>query len=107
MEVAVTFIGLPVATYLALASLRRGRPAVIGVLGAAVITGLLFVTQAAAEGGYSTAISMLVFSAIALAALVQVLRMMIGLGRPSWVYPVMVALALVVAGIPMLKILAV
>ena len=107
MEVAVTFIGLPVATYLALASLRRGRPAVIGVLGAAVITGLLFVTQAAAEGGYSTAISMLVFSAIALAALVQVLRMMIGLGRPSWVYPLIVVLALVVAGIPMVKILGV
>ena len=107
MELAIAFIGLPVATYLALASLRRGRPAVIGVLGAAVITGLLFVTQANAADGYSTAVSMLVFSAIALAALVQVLRMMIGLGRPWWVYPLIVVSALAVAGIPMLKILGV
>lgn len=105
MELALAFIGLPVAIYLALASLRRGRFAMVGILGAAAINGMIFAVKSGASDGYSTALSMLVFSAIALAGLVQVLRAMIGVGRPPWVYPLIVVLALVAAGIPMLKVL--
>ena len=107
MELALAFIGLPFATYLILVSLRRGRPAVLGIFGATVVTGLFFVTQTGAEDGFSTALAMLVFSAIALAALVQVLRLMIGPARPRWVYPAIVILGFLGAGIPMIKMLGV
>ena len=105
MKLALAFIGLPAATYLALASLRQGRLAMMGIFGMAVITGLSVVLRTGAENGYSTARGMLVFSAIALAALVQVLRLMIGPGRPRWVYPAIVALAFLGAGFPMIELL--
>lgn len=107
MELAFAFIGLPIATYLALASLRQGRPAMIGILSAAVVAGLGFIMQSGGNDGYTTAMIMLIFSAIALAALVQVLRRAIGKGRPAWVYPALVVLALVGAGVPMLLSLGV
>lgn len=107
MKLALAFIGLPAATHLALASLRQGRLAMMGIFGMAVITGLSVVLRTGAENGYSTALGMLVFSAIALAALVQVLRLMIGPGRPRWINPVTVVLAFLGAGIPMIKMLGV
>ena len=101
MEFAVAFIGLPIASYLVLASLRRGRPAMVGILGAAGLSAVLFATQLGAKNGYMTALIMLVFSAIALAAVVQAVRMALGEGRPRWVYPLIVVVAPLVAGIPL------
>lgn len=105
MQLAFAFIGLPIATYLVLATLSRGRPAIIGIIGAAALTGVLFLSQMWATNGYTTALCMLVFSSIALAALVQVVRLAIGEGRSRWLYPVIVVLALLGAGLPMLYIL--
>jgi hypothetical protein len=107
MELALAFIGIPVATYLVLACLPRGRPALIGCVGALVLAGLLWVSQMGSTDSYLVALIVLVISAISLAGLVQVLRVAIGVGRPKWAYPLIVILALLGAGIPTLNILGV
>lgn len=105
MELALAFIGLPVATFLALASLPRGRPAAIGCVVAVAGAAVIWATQMAGGNSYLGAAAMLIFSATALAGFVQVLRLVIGAGRPRWVYPALVAFALLVAGVPMIKML--
>lgn len=107
MELALAFIGIPVTTYLILACLPHGRPALIGCLVAMALAALLWVSQMGSDDSYLVALIALVISAIALAGLVQILRLVIGLGRPQWVYPVIVVLAMLVAGIPTLNVLGV
>jgi hypothetical protein len=107
MELAFAFIGAPVVTFLVLASLPRGRPAFLGCLVAIAVAGLLWVTQSGADDQYLLAMIVLVISAVALAGLVQVLRSAIGPARPRWVYPAIILVALLMAGIPMLNVLGV
>lgn len=105
MNLALAFIAVPVAVFLALAALPRGRIAIYGSLGAAVLAAVLWVTQMAGNDSYRVALITLSFSAIALAGFVQVVRLALGEGRPSWAYPLVVGLALIGAGFPMIKIL--
>ena len=71
MELAAILIGVPVATYLSLAALPRGKPAFIGIVVAAIIAALFYVQQLESGDSYFVAAVLLVFSAIALATLVQ------------------------------------
>jgi len=108
MELALVFIGLPVAAYLGLASLPRGRPALIGIVVAALAIGGLWVTLGiGSTDSYMIALIGFLFSAASLAAIVQVIRHIIGAGKPRWVYPGVVVAALLAAGIPMLMTLGV
>jgi hypothetical protein len=108
MELALVFIGLPVVGYLGLASLPRGWPALIGIVAAALVIAVLWATFGiGSDDSYLTALIGFLFSAAALAAIVQVIRQMIGEGRPRWVYPSVVGTALLATGIPLLNILGV
>lgn len=107
MELALAFIGVPIVTYLVLACLPRGRSALIGCLIAMALAALVWVSQIGSEDSYLVALIALVISAIALAGLAQILRMANGLGRPPWVYPVIVVVAMLTAGIPALNIMGV
>lgn len=107
MELAFAFIGAPVAIYLILAFLPKGWPALVGCLAAVAIAALLGLSQKGSDDSYMVALAMLGCSAIALAAFVQVLRLAIGAGRPGWVYPGIVLLALLGAGLPMMYVLGV
>ena len=100
MELALAFIGAPLVTYLVLASLPGGKPALIGVLVALALVAVLWVTQMTGDDRYMSALITLVFSAIALAGLVQALRVVLGHGRSRWVYPLIVVPSLLGAGIP-------
>jgi 4-amino-4-deoxy-L-arabinose transferase-like glycosyltransferase len=105
MNLALTFIGVPVVIYLILAALPRGRAALIGIGVAALIAALVWVRQSANDDSLTVATATLAFAAIALAGLVQILRSAIGVGRPRWVYPLIVLLGLVGAGLPLINVL--
>lgn len=108
MELALVFIGLPVVTYLALASLPRGRPALIGIAIAALVIAVLWITLGiGSSDSYMVALIGFLFSAAILAAIVQVIRHIIGVGRAAWVYPTVVIVALLAAGIPMINVLGI
>jgi hypothetical protein len=107
MELALAFIGIPVVTYLVLACLPSGRPALLGCFAALALAAVLWISNMGSNDSYLMALIVLVVSAIALAGIVQVLRVAIGPGRPRWVYPLVVASALLIAGIPTLNILGV
>ena len=107
MELALAFIGLPVATYLILAALSPGRTAWIGIIVALMIAAGAWVMQMSNGDSYTVALIMLIISAIALAGLVQLIRRALGPDRPRWAYPLTVLLALLVAGIPAMNILGV
>lgn len=107
MELALAFIGAPLVTYLVLASLPGGKPALIGVLVALALVAVLWVTQMTGDDSYMPALITLVFSAIVLAGLVQAFRVVLGPDRPRWLYPLIVLLALLGAGIPTLNVLGV
>ena len=112
MALALVFVGLPVATYPALVCLLRGRVAGIGIAVAAVLcTGLwVYVSMgdsSAIGDGFIPALFMLLFSATALAAIVQLIRHIMGAGKPAWVYPALIALAFLAARIPMMYSLGV
>ena len=102
MELALAFIGIPVATYLILACLPHGRPALIGCLVAMALAALFWISQMGSDESYLVALIALVISAIALERLVQILRLVIRLGRLQWAYQVIVVPA---AGIPTLNVL--
>lgn len=106
MELALIFIGLPVMAYLALAWLPRGRPALIGIAIAALVIAVLWVTMGIGSSeSYLIALIGFLFSAATLPAVVQVIRQIIGVGRPRWVYPTIVITALLAAGSPMMNVL--
>lgn len=108
MELALVFIGLPIASYLGLASLPRGRPAMVGIAIAALIIGVLWVTLGVGSNdSYMIALIGFLFSAATLAAIVQVIRHLLRPQRPRWIYPLVVVGALLTAGIPMIKVLGV
>ncbi len=108
MELALIFIALPVMAYLALACLPRGRPALIGIAIAALVIAVLWVTLGiGSSDSYMIALIGFMFSAATLAAIVQVIRHIIGVGRPRWVYPTIVIIALLAAGLPMINVLGV
>ena len=101
MDFAIAFVAGPVLAYLGLACLPQGRPALLGVLAAATLAAVLWVTQMASENTYAVEVIALSMSAIALAAFVQVLRAAIGAGRAAWVYTAIVGLALAAAALAM------
>ena len=101
MNVALALFGIPFLTYLALVVLPRGRITFIGFGLATLIAALVWVRQIASVDSVTVAITTLVFSAIALAGLVQILRSALGPGRPKWVYPLIVVLGLLGAGLPL------
>ena len=114
MQIALVFIGLPFATFLALACLPRGRIAAIGISIAMLLCAWLWVQFSAVDAGASDigdgfipALVTLVFSATVLAAIVQMIRSMMGAGRPGWVYPAVITVALLAAGIPLIKSLGI
>ena len=111
MALALVFVGLPVATYPALVCLPRGRVARICIaVAAALCAGLWYASMgdAGAIGdGFIPALFMLLFSATALAAIVQLIRHIMGAGKPAWVYPALIAVAFLAAGIPMMNSLSV
>jgi hypothetical protein len=107
MKLAFVLIGVPIATYLVLALLPRGKVAFVGIVGAAITAALCYVQQLESGESFFVATILLVFSAISLATLVQLLRLVLGEGRPKWVYPLIVFLALLAIGIPMIKLLVV
>jgi hypothetical protein len=104
MPSILTFVILPVVLYLALASLPRGRSAMIGIAVAAVIAVVATVVLAAIDlSGVALALAMLSVAAVTLAALVQAVRRALGPGRPGWVYPGIVILALVAGTYPVIQ----
>ena len=106
MELASAFIGAPIVTYFAW--LPRGRAAFVGSLVAMALAALLLVWQMGRADSHVIALTVLVISAIRPAGLVQIWRMItIGRGRPRWVYPPLLLLALLAAGLPTLNILGV
>lgn len=108
MELALVFVGLPIVGYLGLASLPRGRPALIAIALAVLLVAVLWVTLGIGSGdSYMIALIGFLFSAATLAAIVQVIRHLLGPLRPRWVYPTIVVCALLAAGIPMINVLGV
>ena len=108
MQLAFVFIGLPVTAHRALASLPRGRPALIGIAIAALVSAVLWLSLGIGSGdSHMVALIGFLFSATSLAAIVQVIRHIIGAGRQPWVYPSVVVVALLAAGISMLNVLGV
>ena len=102
MALELVFVGLPVATYPALVYLPRA---------AALCAGLWVYSSLGDAGaigdGFIPALFMLLFSATALAAIVQLIRHIMGAGKPAWVYPALIAVAFLAAGIPMMNSLGV
>lgn len=95
---ALIFIALPVAIYLSLALLPRGRPAAMGIVVAALFALALWtLSDPASDEGFGRVIAAVAASGIGLAALVQGLRALLGPGQPVWLYPAMVTLALPLA----------
>ena len=112
MALALVFVGLPVATYPALVCLPRDRVAGIGIAVAAALCAGLWVYSSLGDAGaigdgFIPALFMPLFSATALAAIVQLIRHIMGAGKPAWVYPALIAVAFLAAGIPMMNSLGV
>lgn len=106
MALPLVFLCIPLALYLALVALPRGRMALIGVGLAGVLailtTGFGMLTHGAEAIG---AIGFFSASAVTLAALVQVLRRALGPDRPVWVYPALVVFGLGAGGWPLMKMM--
>ena len=103
MSPMITFAALPVAMYLALAALPRGRPAMLGLVAAGLLAVLAAVILAALGlDGAGLATSVLSIAATALAALVQALRRALGPGRPAWLYPLIVIAAPLAGIVPVI-----
>ena len=108
MQLAFVFIGPPVTAHRALASAPRGRPALIGIAIAALVSAVLWRSLGiGSSDSYMVALIGFLFSATSLAAIVQVIRHIIGAGRQPWVYLSIVIVALLAAGISMLNVLGV
>lgn len=106
MVLPLVFLCIPLAVYLILVALPRGRMAVIGVGLAsvlAILTAGIGMLTVGAEA--LAAIGLFSASAVTLAALVQVLRRTLGPDRPAWVYPALVLFGLVAGGWPLVKMM--
>lgn len=87
MELASAFIVMPVAIFVGLASLPRGRPAAAGCLVAVVVAAGIWATQMGRGAKMLFALALMSDSAIALASIVQVVRVAFGPDRHGWMYP--------------------
>ncbi len=103
MSPMITIAVLPVALYVALAALPRGRPAMLGLVAAGLLAVLAAVSLAALGlGGAGLATAVLSVAATALAALMQALRRALGAGRAAWLYPVIVIAAPFAGSLPVI-----
>lgn len=106
MVLPFAFLLGPLAIYLVLAALPRGRVALIGIGVAAVVAIACAVVGTLFDGaGVFAAFGFFAASAVTLAAMVQLLRRGLGPDRPYWVYPALVVFGLVAGGWPLLQIL--
>ncbi len=104
MQPIFIFAAVPLAVFLVLVALPRGRPALIGIGGAALVAIVGTALMVTLDGtGFGAALGMLAGSAIALAAIAQALRQALGPGRPRWVYPVIVLVALIAGSWPLVQ----
>lgn len=100
----LSFAVIPMVVFVGLAALPRGRPALIGIVGAAALAILVTVAMLLFDTtGMGAAIAMLSGSAVALAGVAQALRQALGPGRPAWLYPLIVLSALLLSGLPLLQ----
>jgi hypothetical protein len=106
MVLPLVFLCIPLAIYLILVALPRGRLAVIGIGLASVIAILMTAIGMSTAGAEAlAAIGLFSASAVTLAALVQVLRRALGADRPVWVYPALVLFGLLAGGWPITKMM--
>ncbi|MFN3935990.1 MAG: hypothetical protein ACK4KW_00290 [Gemmobacter sp.] len=96
-------VGVPIAAYLSLVTLDQGRPAQLGIVLAAVIATAAYLLSG--EGTFVRLVAILTGGAVALAALVQLLRSFLPAERGAWVYPALVVLALAGAVLPALRLI--
>lgn len=95
MPQQVLFVVVPLVVYLVLVSLPAGRKALIGIAVAAVVMAVVSVVgSSGGASGTLAAIGLFSGSAIAMAALVQLLRRNLGTARSVWTYPALVAAGL-------------
>lgn len=114
IETAI-FIGLPLIVFVLAAILPEGWAAMTGIglalllcvafwVARALVVAPLFTGEAASDG-LTTALGVLVSAAVALGALVQLLRTRLPLNRRGWVYPALVVFTILLAGLPALRLL--
>lgn len=88
---ALVFIAYPLAIYLSLCLLPRGR-ASVGILLAAAALGLVwFTNDPSTDDGFARLLVTIGVFPVALAALAQGLRGMIPATSPAWLWPALVA----------------
>lgn len=115
MSLALIYIAAPLAVFLLLAVLPRGRTAAAGLGLAALLLALGWATRAlglppfasasAHDDGYLALILAVLTGAGLAAALAQGLRAAWGPGRPGWLYPLVATFILVAAAVPALTLL--
>lgn len=94
----LVFFVLPVAVYLSLILLPRGRPAALGVGAAAlVLIALTLSAPSDEEGEFRIILAVIAGIAVALAALAQALRAWVLPENPGWLWPALVLGELVTA----------
>jgi hypothetical protein len=96
MPTETWFVVIPLLVYLGLTALPAGRPALLGIAAVAVgSAGLSVFGLAGGQSGILAAVGLISGSAIAMAALVQILRRNLGADRSVWVYPALVVMGLI------------
>lgn len=101
MAVAILFAVLPLVTYVSLAVLPPGRPALIGIAVAALVVIALAPRVAPEDGsGFGTLVLWIYGGAVAMAALAQGLRLLRGPDGPVAPYPVVVGLVFLGVTVP-------
>ncbi len=106
MPIVILFVAVPLVVYLSLAALPRGKPAVVGIIAAIIAAGFAWVTgEAQGDASLLRALTLLAVSAIALAAIIQGFRSVLGEGRPRWVYPALVLAGVLALAVPLLNLL--
>lgn len=97
----IVFLASPVLVFVSLALLPRGRPAFLGIVGAALGVGLLGPGIAPEDGtGFGTLLLWVFGGAVALAALAQVLRLLRAPGGEAPPYPLRAAFVFLGAALP-------
>lgn len=88
---ALIFLGFPLAIYLSLCLLPKGREG-LGIGLAAAALALVWVTNdPATDGGFARLMVQIGAAAVALAALAQGLRRAIPAGAAGWIWPALMA----------------
>jgi hypothetical protein len=99
MSPETMFLAVPLVVYLALAALPAGRPALWGIALAVVLAILAaMLGMSESNSGMLAVLGLFSGSAIAMAAMVQILRRGLGEGRAVWTYPALVLAGMVAGG---------